>query len=239
MKSINLVIFLFLPTIVFAATSAERAVKETNYAVRTGYQNSDFGDNYAASGRLTVPVSRLGGLSLSADYDRLEGGSGVLDSDSYGLAGVAFLRNPAIGKLSLGYSYAYTQIRGLNNAPGVDDSSVAKNYSAAGEIYYRRFSLSLSRTYADLEDAENVKGVGLGGSFYMRESIRLGVSAFRADRKLNYRFGIAYQPALLHNTTELSVSYADAGDDNDVYAVSLAYFFDKHPTLIDRDRNYR
>lgn len=72
----------------------------------------------------------------------------------------------------------------------------------------------------------------------MEKNTRLGIVGDRSDDKTSYSLNLAHQPALLRNSTEVSLTYADAGNNDDIYSVSIRYYFDKRPSLIDRDRKY-
>lgn len=141
--------------------------------------------------------------------------------------------------MSAGFLYQKFEFDHPDNAVVFDDDLTAKNYTVAGEYYHRQFTLRVSRAYSDLDEVNNVRSWRLGGLFYVVENTRLGISADHADDKTSYAFRIAHQPALFRNSTEVSLSYEDVGDNDDIYSVSLAYYFDKRPSLVDRDRKYR
>jgi len=237
LKTIKLGLLLLTP--VAALATENRAVLETNYEVRAGYQNADFGNSYGLDARLTVPMLKLGGVSIVGGYDRFDGDDGVLDSDSYTVGAEAFLRDYEVGKLSAAFRYSETEFDRPDNSVNFDDSSSAKNYRAAGEYYFSNLTMAASRTYVDLENSDNAKIWGLSGFIYVKENTRLGIFGAHRDDKINYGGSMSHQPALLRNATELSISYQDVGDSDKIYSVSLAYYFDKRPSLIDRDRKYR
>lgn len=72
MKSLKLGVLLLAPAV--AAATGNRAVLETNYEVRSGYQNRDLGDTYAVDGWLTMPLLTLGGVAFLGGHDQFEGG---------------------------------------------------------------------------------------------------------------------------------------------------------------------
>lgn len=237
MRSIKLVVLLLIPAV--ATATGNRAVLETNYEIEAGYQNKSVGDEYTVDGRLTMPLLRFGGVSLLGGYERLEGDSGVLDSDTYSVGGELFMRDYDIGRLGAQVLYLNQSFDHPNNVVSFNDNSTAKVYSATGEYYYRKFTLSGSRTYIDFDHVDNVESWGLGGLFYVTDNIRLGIAGDYANDKTIYAFRAALQPALFGNSAEVSVGYADVGNGDHTYSVSLAYYFDKRPALIDRDRKLR
>lgn len=111
--------------------TGNKAVLETNYEVRTGYQNRDSGDTYMIDGRLTMPLLRFGGVSLLAGYDWFDGDGGALDSDTYSVGGEVFLRDYDVGKIGARLLYRDTEF----GRP--DNSGTAKLCTASGEYYYR------------------------------------------------------------------------------------------------------
>ena len=215
------------------------AVLETNYEVRAGYQNFDFGDAYSVDGRLTLPLLRYGGTSFFSGYGRFKGDNGSIDSDSYTVGGEVFIRDYKIGKLSAQFRYRNTELDIPDNVVTVNDSITTKNYRALGEYYYREFTLSASRNYLNSEESDNVKSWRVSGIAYINDNTGLRVFGSHSDNKTNYGFSIGHQPSVFHNSTQISLSYLDSGNNNDIYMVSLAYYFVKRPSLIDRDRKYR
>ena len=237
MRVISIGILLALPAV--AAGVGNRAVQEANYEVGAGYQNSDLGDTYSVGGRFTAPVLGSGGVSLNGSYDRLEGDGGTLDSDAY-LAGVdAFVRDYDVGRLSAGLVYRRQRFDRPRNAIGVDRSLTAKTYRVAGEFYAGSLTLGASRSYADLDRADDVKLWNLAAREYLKRSTRLGASLTQLDGKVNYALGVANQPQFWHNAAQVFAGYADIGDGEQVWSLALTYFFDKRPALMDRDRKYR
>ncbi len=215
------------------------AVIETNYEVRADYQNLDFGDAYRVDGRLTLPLLRYGGASFFSGYGRFKGDNRFIDSDSYTVGGEVFIRDYKVGKLSAQFRYRNTELDIPDNVVNVNDSITTKNYRALGEYYYRAFTLSVSRNYLNNEKVDNVKSWRGSGIAYINDNTRLRVFGNHSDNKTNYGFSVAHQPSVFRNSTQISLSYSDSGNNNDIYSVSLAYYFDKRPSLIDRDRKYR
>ena len=208
------------------------AVLETNYEVRAGYQNYDFGDAYRVDGRLTLPLLRYGGASFFSGYEQFKGDNSSVDTDSYTVGGEVFIRDYKVGKLSAQFRYRNTELDIPGNVVNVNDSITTKNYNALGEYYYRELTLTASRNYLNSEKFDNVKSWGGSGIAYINDNTRLRISGSHSDNKTNYGFSVAHQPSVFRNSTQISLSYSDSGNNNDIYSVSLAYYFNKRKRKI-------
>ena len=123
-----------------------------------------------------------------------------------------------------------------------DDRMSSDHYRAFGEYYLGDFTFAAAYTTTKLEDSEDdLKTTALSASWYPLDSLRVSLSGNDLYEDNTYGIIVEHQPEMLGDglSVWLGFSSSDAEPKTRTINIGLAYYFGRHVTLKDRDRQYR
>lgn len=224
----------FVPVLVIAGESG--GVFETNYGAGLAYSDSRNSSSLRASGNVSVPVYKYIGSTLFINGRKTEGEKNTIDTNSYRIGGTAFLRDFDLGKVGIGAAYNKTN---FDSTFGISlDETELYQYSLLGQYYLNDFTIGADRTTVDSKDFDDFNSWTGSIAWYWQGNTKLLFSGSGMDAKDSYGISASHQPEYFNNSTEITFAYSGS-KNNDVFSLSVNYYFGTLVSLIDRDRKYR
>ncbi len=221
---------------VLAVAGENGGVLETNYGAGIAYSESRNSKGLRASGNVSIPVYKYIGSTLFVNGSKTEGEKNSLDSDAYRVGGVAFLRDFNLGKLGVSAAYNKTNFD-TPSGSSLDDTEL-NQYGLLGQYYFNDFTFGANRNVVDSKDFDDFNSWTASIDWYWQENTKLSLDGSGMDAKDSYGIRVSHQPNFFNNSTDITFSYNGYRTD-DVFSLSVNYYFGTLVTLQDRDRKYR